>query len=257
MRGNGSSNGISNSHGSGAGNGAASVAEASTLLQVSNLSGGYGDTMVLRSLSLQIGAGQVLGVLGRNGVGKTTLMRLLTGLARRFDGDIHFGGRAIGTLRTHARQRLGISYMPQEAVVFDNLPVRDNLTLHHTDRSLQRYEALFTLFPRVQERLRQPAGLLSGGEKKLVCFCRALAEQAVLTLLDEPTEGVQPEIIERMAAEVARRAAQGAAFVIAEQNIGFLLSTMSAAMVLDHGEVVLAGSAAELDRAALEEKLRL
>ncbi len=249
------SNGTSN--GNGVGSGADSVAAGPALLQVSGLSGGYGDTLVLRALSLQIGAGQVLGVLGRNGVGKTTLMRLLTGLARRFDGDIRLGGRAIGALRTHARQRLGISYMPQEAVVFDNLTVRDNLTLHHADRSLQRYEALFTLFPRVQERLRQPAGLLSGGERKLVCFCRTLAEQAALTLLDEPTEGVQPENIERMAAEVARRAAQGAAFVIAEQNIGFLLSTMSAAVVLDHGEVVLAGSAAELDRATLEEKLRL
>lgn len=227
------------------------------LLAAQGLSGGYGDTRILRGLSLQVHAGQVLAVLGRNGVGKSTLMRLLTGLARQFDGELRFKGQDIRALPTHARQRLGISAMPQEACVFDALPVRDNLTLHHRDASLARYESLFELFPRVRERLPQPAGLLSGGEKKLVSFCRALGEQAPLTLLDEPTEGVQPENIARMAGEVARRAALGSAFIIAEQNLGFVLSVMSAAIVLDHGDVVLSGSAAELDRPRLERQLRL
>ncbi len=230
---------------------------AAPLLAVQALSGGYGDTRIVRGLSLQVHAGQVLAVLGRNGVGKTTLMRLLIGLARRFDGELRFKGQDIRALRTHARQRLGISYMPQEACVFDALPVRDNLSLHHGSASLARYEGLFELFPRVRDRLPQPAGLLSGGEKKLVSFCRALGEQAPLTLLDEPTEGVQQENIARMAREVARRAASGSAFIIAEQNLGFMLSVMSAAIVLDHGDVVLSGSAAELDRPRIEQKLRL
>jgi ABC-type branched-subunit amino acid transport system ATPase component len=232
-------------------------APATPLLAVQALSGGYGDTRIVRGLSLQVQAGQVLAVLGRNGVGKTTLMRLLTGLAHRFDGELRFMGRDIRPLRTHARQRLGISCMPQEACVFDALPVRDNLSLHHRDASLARYESLFERFPRVRERLAQPAGLLSGGEKKLVSFCRALGEQAPLTLLDEPTEGVQQENIAHMAQEVARRAASGGAFIIAEQNLGFVLSVMSAAIVLDHGDVVLAGSAAELDRPRLEKELQL
>jgi ABC-type branched-subunit amino acid transport system ATPase component len=227
------------------------------LLELGGLAGGYGDTLILRPLSARLQPGEVLGVLGRNGVGKTTLMRLLTGSGRCFGGTLRFRGCDIAGLPPHARQRLGISYAPQEGVVFDALSVRENLTLHHGSRSLARYEALFEQFPRVRERLRQPAGVLSGGEKKLVSFCRALAEQAPLTLLDEPTEGVQHENIERMAAIVAQRAAAGAGFIVVEQNLGFLLAVMSAGIVLDHGELVLAGRAAELDRPRLEAALQL
>ena len=132
--------------------------------------------------------------------------------------------------------------------MFDQLSVQDNLTLHRPDRRLDAYEELFAAFPRIAERLRQPAGKLSGGEKKLVSFCRALAEASPLTLLDEPSEGVQQENLDHMIRLLQRRRAAGAAFIIVEQNLNFLLATMQQVLVLDHGECVLAGAARQLSR---------
>ena len=176
------------------------IQRAGALLRFDELRGGYGDTAVLRGISGAVAAGEVLGVLGRNGVGKTTLMRLLTGYIAPFAGQVRWRGDDIAALTPYRRQRAGISYAPQEGVVFDGLSVRDNLSLHRRRRDLDDYAPLFDHFPRVRERLAQPAGSLSGGEKKLVSFTRVMAERAPLTLLDEPSEGVQQEHIDRMAA---------------------------------------------------------
>ena len=204
------------------------------LLAFDRLAGGYGDTIVLRHVSGKVCAGEVLGVLGRNGVGKTTLLRLLMGYLRPTAGDIRWRGGGLASVPVHARRRAGISYAPQEGLVFDQLSVHDNLTLHRADR------------------LRQPAGKLSGGEKKLVSFCRALAEGSPLTLLDEPSEGVQQENLDHMVRLLQRRTAAGAAFIIVEQNLNFLLAAMQQVLVLDHGECVLAGSATHLARETLD-----
>lgn len=230
---------------------------ATPLLSIDQLAGGYGDTIVLRGISAAVQSGEVLGVLGRNGVGKSTLMRLLMGYLPSAGGAVVFDGADLRNMSPHARQRRGISHAPQERVVFDTLSVRDNLTLHRSDRSLDAYAALLDEFPRIAERLAQPAGVLSGGEKKLVSFCRVMAENAALTLMDEPTEGVQAENIDRMARCVAARAAQGAAFVIVEQNLTFLQAVMHQILVLDHGEAVGAGPAEAFDRAALEAALHV
>ena len=233
-------------------NGAQPDAVQPPLLAFDRLAGGYGDTVVLRDVSGEVRAGEVLGVLGRNGVGKTTLLRLLMGYLRPTAGDIRWQGDSFASLPVHARHRAGISYAPQEGLVFDQLSVRDNLTLHRVDRRLLAYEELFAAFPRIAERLRQPAGKLSGGEKKLVSFCRALAEASPLTLLDEPSEGVQQENLDHMVRLLQQRRAAGAAFVIVEQNLNFLLATMQQVLVLDHGECVLAGRAAQLSRETLD-----
>jgi ABC-type branched-subunit amino acid transport system ATPase component len=236
---------------------AALVPAGEALLEVDALRGGYGDTVVLRGLSARLAAGEVLGVLGRNGVGKTTLMRLLMGYLAPFGGQIRLRGHDLARLAPHRRRRLGIAYAPQEGVVFDALSVRDNLTLHRTRRELDAYESLFDSFPRVRERLGQAAGRLSGGEKKLVTVVRAIGERAPLTLLDEPSEGVQQENIERMAAWIGRRRGEGGAFVIVEQNLALLLSVMQQVLVLDHGEVVRAARAEAVDRDELERHLRV
>jgi ABC-type branched-subunit amino acid transport system ATPase component len=228
----------------------------SPVLAFDGLSGGYGDTVVVRQLQGQVRAGEVLGVLGRNGVGKTTLIRLLMGYARLTAGSVRLRMTELGFMSPHQRQRAGISYAPQEGVVFDELTVAENLLLRGRS-GLGEHDALLNQFARVRERLGQRAGSLSGGEKKLVSFVRAVAEAAPVTLLDEPSEGVQPENIEIMAAVIRERCAAGAAFVLVEQNLEFLMAVMHSVLVLDHGDAVLSGSALQLDRDTLERHLHV
>lgn len=221
------------------------------LLRFAGLKGGYGDTTVLRGVDGSVQDGQTLAILGRNGVGKTTLMRLLTGYLQPFSGEVAWKGKAYGRLAPFKRSRLGLAYSPQEGVVFDELSVADNLVLHLDSRDLSRYAPYLEAFPRLRERLRQRAGTLSGGEKKLLAFVRVLAEGKPLSLLDEPTEGVQQENIDLMAMLLRQRAAQGAAFIIVEQNLGFLQQVMDTLLVLDHGQCVAQGPAVEFDRTRL------
>ncbi|MDN8616611.1 ABC transporter ATP-binding protein [Variovorax ginsengisoli] len=216
---------------------------------------GYGDTMVLRGLSGSAGPGRVLGVLGRNGVGKTTLMRALAGFLPLREGTLTLGGHDLSQVAPHQRLARGMAYAPQEDVVFGDLSVQENLWLHLDDRDPQRYAACLQAFPRLGERMAQRAGSLSGGERKLLSFTRTMGLRAALSLLDEPTEGVQPENIERMAALLRARKAEGAGFVIVEQNLEFLLAVADDLMAIDHGECLLKGAASEFGRAALEAHL--
>ena len=164
---------------------------------------GYGDTMVVRGVTGRVEPGRVLGVVGRNGVGKSTLLKALAGFLPVAGGQVRWRGRDLAGVPAHARLSVGMAYAPQENVVFGELNVADNLWLHLSDRNPARYKAALAAFPRLTERLGQRAGLLSGGERKLLSFTRTLGLQAPLCMLDEPTEGVQPENIERMARLVA------------------------------------------------------
>ena len=224
-----------------------------TGLAVQHISGGYGDTLVLRGVSFSLGLGQVLGIVGRNGAGKTSLLRLITGHLPVAGGTVNWQGRRMGKAPAHVNHDLGISYAPQEAVVFDALTVSENLNLRQ--RNLYACQAFFDSFPLVRQRLNQKSGVLSGGEKKLVSFVRVMAEGADLTVMDEPTEGVQQENIALMAAHVRQRCEQGASFIIAEQNLTFLLSVMHQVLVLDNGETVFQSDA--FDRGGLEQFLRI
>lgn len=226
---------------------------------------GYGDTMVLRGVSGQVEPGRVLGVLGRNGVGKTTLMRALAGFLPLQQGRASWRGADLAGVPPHGRLARGIAYAPQENVVFGELTVADNLWLHlpgRERRSAQgstptdtRYAQAFAAFPLLAQRQAQRAGSLSGGERKLLSFVRTLGLAAPLTLMDEPTEGVQPENIERMAQQLRARCGAGASFVVVEQNLAFIEAIADDVLVLDHGEVVAAGRLAELGRAAIEAHL--
>jgi urea transport system ATP-binding protein len=204
------------------------------------ISGGYGDIKVVQEQTLAVARGDILCITGRNGVGKTTLLKLLAGFLPLMSGTVTFDGNALDGLPPHRRAGLGIAYAPQENVVFPTLSVRDNLTLHLGRTDLTRYRALFDAFPKLETRLAQIAGTLSGGERKILSFCRAMAERAALTMLDEPSEGVQPENIGRMALAMKQHAAAGAALIVVEQNLALVTEIATRVMVLDHGCCVFA-----------------
>ena len=210
-------------------------------LDCENLSAGYGGAAVLRGVSLSVARGRVLAVTGRNGAGKTTLMKALFGLLAPQGGTVRLDGADASGMRPFERARAGMGYSPQERCVFDALSVRRNLTLTRGGESLAEFSESLADFPRLRERLDILAGRLSGGEKKLLAFVRALSEPGrKVILLDEPTEGVQRENIEKMAALARRRAAAGTAFVIAEQNLNFLDECADSAVFMDRGEIVRA-----------------
>lgn len=208
------------------------------ILEVRGLSGGYGDLVVVRDISLNVRNGIVISITGRNGVGKTTLMRLISGSLPLNSGEIHFLGKKINGVAEHERFALGISYAPQERIVFDGLTVEDNLTLHYQESGLKRYSDLFDKFPRLHERLEQRAGTLSGGEKKLLSFTRVVAEPTRLVLLDEPTEGVQEDNIQIMVKVITEEKNKGRGFLIVDQNLTFLEAITDTIHLIDHGEQV-------------------
>jgi len=208
------------------------------LLELDGISAGYGDLTILRDISLSVAAGEVLCISGRNGVGKTTLMRVIAGNLPPQAGTIAMNGKDIAPLEPHARQHIGLSYAPQDSVTFAPLTLRENLTLHHRDHSLERYGSLFRRFPRIQERLGQVAGTLAGGERKILAFCRVMAEGGNLLCLDEPTEGVQPENIAHMADEIRESAQAGRGLVVVEQNLSLIEQVADRVIVIDHGEIV-------------------
>lgn len=230
---------------------------AAPLLSVEDLTGGYGEIVIVTDLSLSLATGQALCVTGRNGVGKSTLVRLVTGALKPASGKVMFEGEDVTFSPAHGRARQGMGYAPQEGVVFDTLSVAENLTLHHRDRSLDRYTDLFAMFPRLPERLAQRAGTLSGGEKKILSFCRALAEDTQLVILDEPTEGVQPENIALMAEAITRAKAAGRGFLIVEQNLSLVEAVADQAVLMDHGECIYTHTGTTDLRAELSSRLKI
>ncbi|MEO9896185.1 MAG: ATP-binding cassette domain-containing protein [Paracoccaceae bacterium] len=224
------------------------------LLDVKNLTGGYQDTNVVFDISFKIEAGSLLGVLGRNGVGKTTLARLVQGSIPSSAGEISFAGQPIGDLPAHARRQLGLGYMPQTSMVFDDLTVHENLHLGHNATPPGHY---FDLFPRLAERLKQPAGTMSGGERKILAFVRAMSEDTQLIILDEPSEGVQPENIDRMAECLKERVAKGASVLLCEQNLNMLSNVSDCFMGLDSGRITMTGNKANTTREDLNAVLSL
>jgi branched-chain amino acid transport system ATP-binding protein len=220
-------------------------------LAFDELSGGYGGIDVVRGISGSVAAGDVLCVIGRNGVGKSTLLKMLFGEVACRTGTIRFEGETIEQVEPVRRRALGISYCPQERPVFDNLSVRDNLTLMRADRSLDAFASFFERFPILAQRLGQHAGTLSGGEKKMLSLVRGLAEAQPLLLVDEPSEGVQWENILHMAALINAAKAGGTAFVVVEQNLAFAELIADRYLVIEQGSVVLAGRRGDIGRAQL------
>jgi branched-chain amino acid transport system ATP-binding protein len=212
------------------------------LFEFSRVSGGYGSSVILRGIGGGVAPGEVLFVLGRNGVGKSTLMKVLMGFLPCREGSIRFEGRDIAALAPPERRRAGITYCPQERAVFDELSVGDNLMLMAPSGAAERLAGLAERFPMLRLRRDQRAGTLSGGEKKILSFVRGAIEDHQLVLLDEPTEGVQAENIERMEAVIREQCAGGTAFVIVEQNLTLAERLASRWLILDKGRVVASGT---------------
>ena len=212
---------------------------------------------VIHGFSAAVAPGELAFVTGRNGVGKSTLVKLVAGHLPPRAGRLTFRGEDLTAAPGHRRRQLGLGYAPQEGIVFDELTVAENLTLQYENRSLDRYEALFGHFPFLAGRLAQRAGTLSGGEKKILSFCRALGEDTELVILDEPTEGVQAENIERMAEAIGGAAAGRRAFLVVEQNLNLIEEVADRVYLLDRGTCVFdAPNGPEL-RAALLERIRI
>ena len=212
-----------------------------SVLEVEELAGGYAEVTVIRSFSGGTRAGEVSFVTGRNGVGKSTLMKLIIGHLSPTSGRVMFRGEDLTARAGYRRRHLGLGYAPQEEIVFSELTVAENLTLQYDSRSLERYTHLFAQFPFLGERMGQKAGTLSGGEKKILSFCRALAEDTQVVLMDEPTEGVQPENIARMSTLIKEQIGEGRGFLIVEQNLNIIEEMADQVYLVDRGECVFSG----------------
>ena len=222
-------------------------------LQLEGVSGGYGDTLVHRGLSLELGKGQVLGVIGRNGTGKTTLARLIGGELRPAEGRIRLDGRDITALPPWERAKAGITVMPQTEMVFDALTVAENLAL----LGPVKLGALGARFPRITERLRQQAGSMSGGERKILGFVRAMLSPARVLVLDEPSEGVQAENIAHMQTSIAEARARGQSCVLFEQNIAMVEALADSVIALDSAGIVYRAHGNEIAREPMLAALRV
>jgi branched-chain amino acid transport system ATP-binding protein len=218
------------------------------LLEVDRISGGYGSGLVVREVSLSVGRGEAVCLLGRNGVGKSTLIKLACGFLRPTSGAVRLQGKEITGLRPSYNVGAGLTYCPQERIVFDELTVAENLTLMRNSRKLDHFDPYFRVFPRLSERRRQHGGTLSGGEKKLLSFVRGLSEGASMVVLDEPTEGVQFENVFRMADLILSHKMAGTSFLVVEQNLTLVELVADRIVIMDHGEIVHSCDAAGITR---------
>ena len=229
------------------------------MLSVANLSLYYGASQALRGVGLTAREGEVTCVLGRNGVGKTSLLRAIVGHRAVSGGAIELGGRSLAGLKAYERAALGIAYVPQGREIFPFLTVRENLEtgyapLERRDRSIP--DEVFELFPVLKSMLNRNGGDLSGGQQQQLAIGRALVTRPRLLVLDEPTEGIQPSIIKDIGRAI-RYLRQGGemAIVLVEQYVDFARELADSIVVMDRGEVVLAGAAAALDEAAMRRHL--
>jgi len=212
------------------------------LLETHGLCSGYGGEQVLQGVDLSLAPGEIVAVIGRNGVGKSTLMRTLTGLLSPSTGTIYFGGRDVTTDTADKRALQGIGYIPQGREVFPELSVRENLMVGEVagkNRAAPDYEMVYRFFPILKERSRQQAGTLSGGQQQQLAIGRAMVGQPSLMLLDEPSEGIQPSIIKDISRNVRTMNEQtGVAVLLVEQNLDLIVSMAQRGYVMEKGRLI-------------------
>jgi branched-chain amino acid transport system ATP-binding protein len=219
------------------------------VLEVRDLHTYYGDSYILQGVSLRVEPGQVVAVLGRNGVGKTTLLRSVMGLTPPRRGQVILEGRDITGLAPHRIARLGIGYVPQGRRIFNSLTVHENLSVVERTRSASRpwpMARVLKLFPILLERATQFAGSMSGGQQQMLAIGRGLLTNPKLLVMDEPTEGLAPLIVRELQETLQKLKASGTSILLAEQRFGFALSVADRAYILAHGRTVAEGAPDEL-----------
>jgi branched-chain amino acid transport system ATP-binding protein len=220
------------------------------LLSVSGLAAGYGATEVLRGIDLEVAAGEIVAVLGSNGAGKSTLNRVISGVLRATHGSVRFAGSAIERENPAAIVARGLVHVPEGRCVFPNLTIMENLDLGSYRRGRTRRkenrERVFAIFPRLAERRSQRAGTLSGGEQQMLAIGRGLMAEPKLLILDEPSLGLSPLLVEELFALMQRINREGIALLLVEQNVVQCLEVARRAYILDEGMFVLHGSSADI-----------
>ncbi|MEZ2408963.1 branched-chain amino acid transport system ATP-binding protein [Bosea sp. OAE752] len=216
-------------------------------LEVRNLNAGYGQTHVLEDVSFSVPAGGRLSILGRNGMGKTTLLATLMGLTRHYAGSISLAGQDVTALRTTGRALGGIGLVPQTREIFKGLTVEENLFVGLKGRPRQAIEEAYALFPRLQERRRNLGSQLSGGEQQMLATARTILGQPSILLLDEPLEGLAPVICDMLMAAFTQLAASGAMTILfVEQRLESALDFAEDVIILERGRIVWSGTSAAL-----------
>jgi urea transport system ATP-binding protein len=230
------------------------------MLSIRNLQQAYGGSHILRDVSLEAKRGEVTVVLGRNGVGKTTLLKALTGLVPIKGGSIVFDGRPIERATPYERARAGIGFVPQGREIFGRLTVQDNLRMGLASQPAGTPipPELFELFPVLQQMLHRRGGDLSGGQQQQLAIARALAGKPRLLVLDEPTEGIQPSIIKDIGRVIRRLAERGdMAILLVEQYYDFARELADAWLVMERGEVVARGTGIEMEARGVRQLLAI
>jgi branched-chain amino acid transport system ATP-binding protein len=220
------------------------------VLGLETLSAGYGGVPIVREVSLAVGSGDVVGIVGRNGVGKTTLVKTIAGLLRPTGGRIRLQGQDVTNVGAEEMARRGMGYVPQGRGIFPRLTVLENLRMGEMiggQSSGHRHEEVLEWFPRLRERARQRAGTLSGGEQQMLAIGRALIGRPAFLLLDEPSEGIQPSIVQQIAEVLLEQnEAHGLTILLVEQNLDLVYMTAERCVVMDKGTLVAALSPEEL-----------
>ncbi|MCC0806130.1 MULTISPECIES: urea ABC transporter ATP-binding subunit UrtE [unclassified Methylobacterium] len=220
------------------------------LLSLENVTSYYGKTPILKDVGFDLPEGQCLCVLGRNGVGKTTLLRTIMGLTDRSNGEIRISGDAIGRAPTYKRAKYGLGYIPQGRQILPHFTVKENIllgTFARTDGKQEMPELCLSLFPYLAQNLHRKAGLLSGGQQQQLAIARALATNPRILLLDEPTEGIQPNIVAEIGQTLRRLNKEfGITLVLTEQHIKVARKLGDAFLMMENGRIVARGPIGEM-----------
>jgi len=223
----------------------------SPLLSVENLNAWYDRSHVVQNIGFTVGRGEIVTLMGRNGAGKTTTLRTLMGLLVRRSGTVVFDGQALHDQQAHVRYHRGLAYVPEDRRIVPGLTVRENLLLGiiaSADRGEadSRIDAIADTFPRLKERLSQEATSMSGGEQQMLAIARALMAKPQMILLDEPSEGIMPVLVDEMFELFLSMKAAGTSILLVEQNVERSLTISDRAYIMDQGQMVHEGSAADL-----------